>query len=69
MVLDQTLTVDTDAKTITLSDGSGALGAKTLSGARAEWLRLQPGDNTLTFTDVGTVYVQIEVLWDVRYVE
>lgn len=69
MTLGETLIVDTDARTITLGDGSGRLSAKSLDTVRIEWLPLTPGSNVLTFTDAGTTGLRFEMLWDRRYVE
>jgi hypothetical protein len=67
--IDITLTIDTSNKTLTLSDGSSRLDMLGLDSTRCEWLRLLPGLNTLTFDDVGTEKLEIEIEWDRRYFE
>jgi hypothetical protein len=67
--VNQRMTVDTANKTITLSDGSSHLEAITLDQTRREWLRLAAGVNVLTFSDVGTAKLEVEVEWDRRYFE
>lgn len=71
MGLDETLEVDTDSKTVTLlEDGSGQQQAFTpVSGARRDWLRLVDGENELSFTDTGTVELEIVLVWDRRLFE
>ena len=63
MALNQTLTIDCDAHTVTLSDGTNALAALGLSSVRVEWLDLSPSANVLTFTDTGTAAVTMTVSW------
>lgn len=67
----QTLEIDTDAKTVTdLSDDSSQLSVLTLTGgARRDWLKLRPGDNVLEFSDEGTEEVEMEIWFDRRYWE
>lgn len=67
----QALEIDTDVKTITdLSDNSSQLSALTLTGgARRDWLKLQPGDNVLEFSDEGTEEMIMEIWFDRRYWE
>ncbi len=69
MALNQELELDTEAKTVTLlDDGSNQFQALTLNGgARRDWLPLQPGNNTLEFTDVGTGNVTITIDWRKRW--
>jgi hypothetical protein len=71
MQLAQTLAIDSDAKTITLlADNSPQMQALTLTGGvRRDWLRLAAGNNTLSWSDTGTVSVEVEVLFDRRYFE
>ncbi len=71
MQLNQTLEIDTDAKTVTLlADNSKQMQALTFTGgARRDWLRLATGNNTLTWSDTGTVSVEVEILFDRRYFE
>lgn len=69
MALDEELEVDTYEKTVVdLQDDSQQMQALTLvGGARRNWLRLQPGNNTLKFEDTGTVAVTVEVEWAERF--
>lgn len=68
MALNETLVIDTDAKTITyLDDGSDAFQALTVIGERGDWLKLVPGNNTIKFEEVGTQGVTIDVEWRRRY--
>lgn len=71
MGLDETLEVDTDNKTVTLlEDGSGQQQAfAAVGGARRDWLRLVDGANALSFTDTGTVELEIVLVWDRRLFE
>jgi hypothetical protein len=71
MELDQTLEVDTTRKVVTyLADDSRQQQAMTtVGGARRDWLRLVAGENTLAFEDTGTNELEIEIVWDRRYVE
>lgn len=71
MGLDETLEVDTDRKVVTLlEDGSGQQQAFTpVEGARRDWLRLVDGENDLSFTDTGTVELEIVLVWDRRLFE
>lgn len=66
---DESLEVDTDAKTVTyLADGSNQFGAVEVRGdVRRDWLRLAPGNNTLFFEDVGTQAVTIVTEWEERF--
>ena len=66
MVTTQTLTVDCEAHTVTLSDGTNCLAALALSSPRVEWLDLAAGANVLTFTDVGTAGVTAVITWNDR---
>ena len=71
MLLNGTLEVDTDAKTvIDCADGSSQLQALTLvGGPRRDWLKMQPGENELNFADALTAGVEVILLWDRRYFE
>lgn len=68
MALNQEIEVDTDAKTVTyLADGSNQFQALTVtSGPRRDWLKLQPGNNTLQYDDVGTNGVTVDFDWEKR---
>jgi len=68
LVLLETLIVNTSSKSVTgADDGVGHIGAISLDTTRHDWLRLQPGDNVLQFSDTGTTDVQIDIVWDRRY--
>jgi len=70
MDLDETLEVDTDAKTVTyLADESRQASPTTVEGARRDWLRLVAGENELTIGDSGTQELEIDFVWDRRYFE
>jgi hypothetical protein len=68
MALNQELEVDTDNKTVTyLADGSNQFQALTVTaGPRRDWLKLQPGNNTIQFDDTGTAAVTIDWEWEER---
>jgi len=71
MALNDELEIDSDprAKTvIDLSDGSVQMQALTLQGGpRKDWLTLQPGNNTLKYTETGAVGLTIKVEWIKRW--
>ena len=69
MELNEDLEVDTDAKTVTyLKDGSRQLQAlELIGGARRDWLRLLPGNNTLKFEDPGTAGVTVTITFEERW--
>jgi len=69
MVLDQTLVVNTDEKSVFLSDGTRLATAVVTDTARRDWLRFVDGDNTLTFEETGAQEVEIDILWDRRLFE
>ena len=65
--IDSELEIDTYNKTVTwLEDDSSQFQAVSLSSNRKTWLRLQPGNNTLKFTDVGTDTLTITVTFATR---
>ena len=67
MVLNQELEVDTDLKTVTyLADNSNQFQALTVGTVRRDWLKLQPGNNTIQFDDTGTNGVTVDFEWDER---
>lgn len=67
MALNQQLELDTDAKTIIyLLDNSPQMTALTMA-VRRDWLRLQPGSNTIQFDDTGTNGVTIDFEWEERH--
>lgn len=69
MELNETLEIDTYNRTVTyLADGSNQYGAVSrVGGARRDWLKLQPGSNTLQFDDSGTAGVTVAVSYEERY--
>lgn len=68
---DKVLEVDSASKTlIYIDNGSRQMQALTLvESARRNWLRLLPGLNELTWSDVGTVQVELVIYCDRRYFE
>ncbi|HIP95655.1 MAG TPA: hypothetical protein EYH32_00385 [Anaerolineae bacterium] len=69
MSLNETLEVDTEAKTVThLADGTNQFQAVSLvGGVRRHWLRLVSGQNTLRFEDDGTSSVTVTTKFYARY--
>lgn len=63
------LEADTDEKTITdLDEGSSQFQALTLvGGARRYWLALDPGSNTLQWTEPGLAGVSVDIEWRERH--
>lgn len=66
MTMNDTMTVNTDEYSITNDDGTSALGARTLSSRRTEWLKMEPGTNVLRWDDTGTAAVTCVVKWQDR---
>lgn len=71
MSLNQTLEIDTDLKTVTLLDDGSAQNQaiEQVGGARRDWLRLEPGDNVLSWTESGVAGVNIDIVFDQRWFE
>lgn len=71
LLLNEILEIDTVAKTVTLlNDGTNQIQALTLTGgARRDWLKLQPGNNSIKMADTGQNEVDVEVFWNRRYWE
>ncbi len=68
MDLNSELEVDTYNKVITwLEDDSRQFQAISFSSQRRHWLRLEPGNNTLEFVDVGTGNVTLTTVQTPRY--
>jgi hypothetical protein len=68
MQINETLEIDTDAKTVKyLKDGSNQFQAVTIEPLRLDWLRLQAGSNTLKFTESGLSGMNIVTEWRNRY--
>lgn len=69
MTASEEIQVDTDERTVTwLEENSSQLQALTLiGGARRDWLRLAPGNNTITITEAGLTLMNIEFVWEERY--
>lgn len=72
MELNQTLTIDCGARTVTLSDGTNQLQALSWSSLREYWLRCpghwNGGDTTtVTYTETGLVRVDMTVTWYDRW--
>jgi len=69
MDVNDSIEVDTDAKTVTdKGDESSQFQALTLTGGpRRDWLKLDPGNNTIQFDDTGTTGVTVTVAYIARY--
>lgn len=68
MKLNEILEIDTYNRTVTYKlNESNQFQAVSFDTARLHWLRLQPGNNTLKFTDVGTNDVDVDVEYEKRY--
>ena len=68
MDLDSELEIDTYNRVITwLKDATKQYQAISFSTARKQWLRLQPGNNTLSFVDVGTDTLTVTTTFTPRY--
>lgn len=66
--LNQTLQIDTYNHAITyLKDNSSRFSAMPSPPPRVQWLRLQPGANTILYTDTGTNAVTLTTTWAKRY--
>lgn len=64
--INRTITIDCDAKTVTLDDGTNLIAALSLSTIRDDWLNLQPGSNTITYTETGAVGLTLGAAWEGR---
>jgi len=65
--LNSELEIDTYDKVVTwLEDDTRQQQVVELDSARRTWLRLQPGNNTLEFTDVATGNVTLTTTWEDR---
>lgn len=68
MAANEDLEIDSDAKKVTyLFDGRNVRSALVVDGTRREWLRLQPGNNTIQFDDTGTNGVTLGFEWEERH--
>ncbi len=69
MDVNDELEVDTDAKTVTDKgdETSQFQAVDPVGGVRRDWLRLQPGDNVLEYTETGVVAVTVTVEFEKRY--
>ena len=68
MDLNSELEIDTYNKTITwLEDDSRQYQTISFSSLRTQWLKLEPGNNTLKFVDTGTGNVTLTTTWRNRY--
>jgi phage-related protein len=69
MEIDKELEIDTDARTVkNLEDNSDQLQAiVSFNSIRREWLRLQPGANTLKYTESGAAGVTVDIEYYRRY--
>lgn len=67
MDLDSSLEIDTYNHIITwLLDNSNQFQAMTLSSTRKQWLKLQPGNNTLVYTDSATGNITLTTTFNKR---
>ena len=68
MGTNQTLAVDTDDQYVTYEkDNTRQLQAVSLNTVRKQWLRLQPGSNTLKYEDTNTGNVTLNLAFYERY--
>jgi hypothetical protein len=69
MILAQQLKADTDLRTVTyLADSTNQFQALALKGGtRKDWLKLQPGANTIQFDETGLVAVTLDLEWEERH--
>lgn len=63
LAVDETLTIDTGGHTVTDGDDVNQFQAVTKDSGRRYFLRLQPGNNTLEYTESGAAGVTIELSW------
>lgn len=66
MGLNTTLTVDTAEGTVEYEDGTNAYNALSRPAGQVDWLRLVPGENEITYTDVGTAGVTVDITYEER---
>jgi hypothetical protein len=67
VALNETLTLDTDAKTVITSEyGKNVYGVLTRNTLRKEILRLAPGVNTLRFDEPGMDQMEVTVEFEER---
>jgi hypothetical protein len=69
LIVDETLTIDTDEKSVRDGDNISNYNALDFSTVRRDWLRMTPGVNVITFEDTGTNELDIEIYWDRRFFE
>lgn len=69
LATNESITIDTEAKTVTDDqDGTSQFQALTVDdGPRLDWLALEPGNNTLEYTDVNTQGISIDITFRPRY--
>ena len=64
----ESIKIDTDKKTVTSEqDDTSQFQVLGAVDGRKDWLKLQPGNNTLRFDDVGTAGATIVLTWEERY--
>jgi len=66
MKVNDVLVIDTDARTVTYNSATNASAAITFSSVRSEWLPLEPGSRTLTYTEDTISDIDIDVEWQIR---
>lgn len=64
--ISRVLTIDCDAKTCTLDDGTNMLSTLTFSTSRDDWLNFQNGANIITYTETGVASVTLGTEWENR---
>jgi phage-related protein len=69
MAVDETFVVDTDKKLVYFAaDGSNQFQAMSLPDTiRRDWLKLQPGSNTLKYNEAGVSTATVTVEWVERF--
>lgn len=69
MLLNTTLTIDCDGKTVTGPDGTNARSALALDSTRLDWMELQPGPNVIQYDDPGTTGLTLTFAWRDRQID
>jgi hypothetical protein len=65
-VLTEAIIMNTNDKTIVLSNGINARAALQPMNVRKDWLPLNPGTNSLIFDDIGVITGSL--VWRNRYI-
>lgn len=64
--LNKSIIIDCDNKTISSTDGTNLRAGLSLSTPRGNWLDLQPGANTLRYTETGVAAVTVGIDFEPR---